>query len=104
MDAKVFCPHIQDECIKDGAIRDGELVKCAFWIHVQGQDPQNGEVVNQGGCAITWMPMLMIENSRVNRETGAAVESMRNENVTVGQQLTEALLVAAGSVKQLKGG
>ena len=32
-------------------------------------------------CAITWMPMLTIENSQQQRHTGAAVESFRNEVV-----------------------
>jgi hypothetical protein len=62
-----------------------------------GSNPQTGETLNTGDCAIAWMPVLLIENSKVNRETGAAVESMRNENVATGTQLTQALLQVAGS-------
>ena len=90
-DVKVICPIMQGECVEDGAIRDGELVACNFWTNVQGQNPQTGEAVNQGGCAITWIPMLLIENTKVNRETGAAVESMRNKNVTTAEQITSAI-------------
>jgi len=92
-----------DECVEDGAIRNGELVKCRFWVTVMGQNPQTGETVNNGDCAIAWMPVLLIENSKVNRETGAAVESMRNESVTTGQQITGALIAAANVNKQIKG-
>lgn len=88
-------------CVEDGAIVDGELVACRFWVHVQGQNPQTGETVSNGDCAIAWMPVLLIENSKVNRETGAAVESMRNESVTTGQQITAAL-ISATQTKQLK--
>lgn len=95
-DAKVICPMMGgQDCVEDGAIRNGELVKCRFWITVMGKNPQTGETVNNGDCAIAWMPVLLIENSKVNRETGAAVESMRNESVTTGAQLTQALLMAS---------
>ena len=84
-----------DTCVEDGAIRNGELVKCRFWITVQGVNPQTNETVNNGDCAMAWMPVLLIENSKVNRETGAAVESLRNENVTTGSQISNALLEVA---------
>lgn len=101
-DAKIICPMMGgNECVEDGAIRNGELVKCRFWIHVQGQNPQTGETVSNGDCAMAWMPVLMIENSKVNRETGAAVESMRNEGVTTGQQIAGALLQVANQNKGL---
>lgn len=103
-DAKIICPMMGgDECVEDGAMRNGELVKCRFWVHVMGKNPQTGETTNNGDCAIAWMPVLLIENSKVNRETGAAVESMRNESVTTGQQLTNAILIAANNKQGLIG-
>jgi hypothetical protein len=95
VDKKVLCPLMQSECIKDGAIKNGELVACRFWITVQGRHPQTNEVINNQDCSFNWQPILMIENSKVNRETGAAVESLRNENVTTGGQITAALLTVA---------
>jgi hypothetical protein len=101
-DAKVICPMMGgEECVEDGAIRNGELVKCRFWVHVQGKNPQTGETVSNGDCAMAWMPVLLIENSKVNRETGAAVESMRNESVTTGAQLTQALIQVANKKQEL---
>jgi len=95
-ETKIICPMMGGEpCVEDGAIRNGELVKCRFWVHVQGQNPQTGKTVSNGDCAMAWIPVLMIENSKVNRETGAAVESMRNESVTTGQQVTNALMQVA---------
>jgi len=44
-------------------------------------NPNTGEDVDHWGCAITWMPMLTIENSQQQRQTGSAVESFRNEVV-----------------------
>ena len=87
MEAKILCPLMGSECIEDGAIRDGELVKCRFWVHVQGKNPQTGETVSNGDCAFCWTPVLLIENSKVNRETGAAIESFRNEMVKGNEQI-----------------
>jgi hypothetical protein len=99
-DKKILCPLMGGQCIEDGAIRDGELVACRFWVIVHGMNPQTGETLSNGDCAFAWTPVLMIENSKVNRETGAAVESLRNEGVTTGQQITQALMQVA-TVKRL---
>lgn len=105
-DAKIICPMLGgEECVEDGALRERngklELVKCRFWVTVMGSNPQSGETVNNGDCAMAWMPVLLIENSKVNRETGAAVESMRNESVTTGQQITSALMQVATKKQEL---
>lgn len=94
-DKKIICPLMGGECIEDGAIKDGELVQCRFWVNVQGMNPQTGETINHHDCAMAWMPVLMIENSKVSRETGAAVESFRNEMVKANETNTQVLLSAA---------
>ena len=93
-DAKIICPLMGKECIEDGSIDNNELVKCRFWINVQGENPQTGEIVNHHDCAMAWMPVLMIENSKVNRESGAAIESFRNEMVRANETNTQVLLAA----------
>ena len=67
-----WCPLIGEECMK---------LKCEWFTHVQGVNPQTGQEVDEWGCAVTWMPMLLIENSQQQRQTAAAVESARNESV-----------------------
>ena len=67
-----WCPLIGEECVK---------LKCAWFTQIRGTNPQSGEEVDEWGCAVTWMPMLLIENSQQQRQTGAAVESARNESV-----------------------
>jgi hypothetical protein len=54
-----------------------------------GSDPNTGESVNRYACSDSWMPMLLIENSQQQRQTGAAVESFRNEMIKLnsGPQL-----------------
>lgn len=71
-----FCPLIKKECVG---------LKCAWFTRVQGYDKNTGKEVDEYQCAITWMPMLLVENSGTQRETGAAVESFRNEMVKANE-------------------
>jgi hypothetical protein len=99
--AKILCPLMGGECIEDGSIKDGELVSCRFWVTVMGKDPQTGQEVNTGDCAMAWTPILLIENSKVNRETGAAVESFRNEMVKANETNTQVLIATSQQSQNL---
>lgn len=80
-----FCPLIKESC---------KTVKCSWFTQVRGCNPNTGENVDEWGCAVTWLPVLMIENSQQQRHTGAAVESLRNnmlKSVKANQQLTAAM-------------
>lgn len=59
--------------------------ECEWWVHIRGKHPQSEEPVDHWGCAVAWMPILMIENSQQQRQTGAAVESFRNEVLRVNE-------------------
>ncbi|MEK9769983.1 MAG: hypothetical protein VW683_13800 [Betaproteobacteria bacterium] len=62
---------------------------CAWFTEVHGTHPQTGELLEDWRCAIVWMPFLMIENSQQQRQTGAAVESFRNEVAQRNEQLEQ---------------
>lgn len=68
---------------------------CAWFTQVRGTNPNTGKEVDEWACAIAWMPMLMIENSQQQRQTGAAVESFRNEMVKANEVSTTVLLETA---------
>ena len=57
-------------------------------MKVVGKNPNTGQEVDEWGCAISWLPILMIENSQQQRSTGAAVESFRNEMVKANEATT----------------
>ena len=67
-----FCPLIGEDCLG---------LKCSWFTHVRGNHPRTGADIDELSCAITWMPILLIENSQQQRQTGAAVESFRNETL-----------------------
>lgn len=55
--------------------------KCPLYVLVRGQDKNTGREVDEWGCSFAWTPVLLIENASQSRQTGAAVESFRNEMV-----------------------
>jgi len=65
-------------------------------MKIRGHHPNTGKEVDDYGCSMAWLPVLMIENSQQQRQTGAAVESFRNEMVKANQIGQRVLLVAAG--------
>ena len=70
-------------------------LECAWFMKVRGTNPNTGEEVDDYGCSMAWLPVLLIENSQQQRQTGAAVESFRNEMVkanTTSQQVLLATL------------
>ena len=81
-----FCPLIQADC---------KGLECSWFTQIRGHNPNTGKEVDEWGCAITWLPMLTIENSQQQRHTGAAVESFRNEMVVNNQSNQQLLLAAA---------
>jgi len=65
---------------------------CAWYIHLRGTNPNTGQEIDQWGCSMTWMPMLLVENSQQQRQTGSAVESFRNEMVKNNESILRGLV------------
>jgi len=94
LEVKSNCPlHNFEPC---------KQMECAWFMQVRGHNPNTGEEVDHWGCAVAWLPTLMIENSQQQRQTGAAVESFRNEMVK-GNQMTAEILLAAHNQKMIAG-
>ncbi len=81
-----FCPLIKADC---------KGLDCVLFTQVRGTNPNTGKEVDEYACAIAWLPVLMIENSQQQRQTGAAVESFRNEMTKANEVNTQVLLAAA---------
>lgn len=71
-------------CPLDGFKPCREL-ECAWFMKVVGKNPNTGSDIEDWGCAMAWMPVLTIENSQMQRQTGAAVESFRNEMIKANE-------------------
>lgn len=69
--------------------------RCRKWVQIMGNNPNTGEPINRWDCVDALLPLLLIENSQMQRQTGAAVESFRNESVRGQHNLTETILTLA---------
>lgn len=78
-EAKANCPL--------NSFQPCKQLDCAWFMQVRGTNPNTGETVDEWGCAVAWMPLLLIENSQQQRQTGAAVESFRNEVISAKQRI-----------------
>jgi hypothetical protein len=74
---------------------------CEWWTHIRGKHPQSDEAIDHWGCAIAFLPVLMIENSQMQRQTGAAVESFRNEVVKSSASAQEITARALASQRRV---
>ena len=72
IEPKSWCPLLKDECRK---------LDCGWFIQLRGKHPQTGADVDEWGCAVAWLPVLLIENAKEVRQGAAATESFRNEMV-----------------------
>jgi hypothetical protein len=87
IEAKANCPLNNFEPCKQ--------LECAWFLKIRGKNPNTGEDVDDWGCSIAWMPVLLIENAQMSRQTGAAVESFRNEMVKANESSQQLLVHAA---------
>jgi len=62
------------------------LYRCPWYTKVRGTDMNTGEEKDDWGCAIAWLPALMINTANESRKGVAATEAFRNEMVRQGEQ------------------
>ena len=65
-----FCPFIGKKCVE---------AKCRFWTHLLGKNPQGEGVVDKFGCAIEFLPILLVENAQMIRQAAAPTDRVANQ-------------------------
>jgi len=53
--------------------------KCPWWTKLQGAHPSTGERIDEWGCAVTWLPILLIEGAKETKTVGAEIARHNNE-------------------------
>lgn len=71
------------------------IARCPWYIMVRGTDINTGKEVDDWGCAIAWLPTLLINTANESRKGVAATESFRNEMVKQGEQTQKIMLIAS---------
>lgn len=73
---------------------------CGFYTYVRGTNPNDGKEIDHWACTLEFLPVLLIENSQQSRQTGAAVESFRNEVVKSNDAHIQAMVELAKASQQ----
>ena len=60
---------------------DDKIEECMWYVHMEGENPQNGEKIDRAECALVWQPLLTIEGSRETQRVAASIHSMRDETL-----------------------
>ena len=75
---------VEENCPLNGFKKCKQL-KCAWFVQMIGSNPNNGIEVHEFACAVAWLPVLLVENAMQSRQSGAAIESFRNEMVKANE-------------------
>jgi hypothetical protein len=62
--------------------------KCRFWTHLYGKDPQSDQTIDKFGCAIEFLPVLLVENAQMIRHAAASTDKVANQ-VFAGNKILE---------------
>lgn len=73
--------------------------RCPWWTKIMGKNPQSEEMIERWQCAIALLPILLVENAQRQHQTGAAIESFRNNLVAgVVESVAEAASRTVGMI------
>ncbi len=90
---KADCPFWKGPC---------KTHDCRLYIQVIGTNPNTGAQVDKWGCSFEFLPMLMIENSQQQRQTGASVDELRNTVDRSNQIIPHQIAAVAGNPKLIE--
>ena len=85
-----MCPLLKGDCVEHG---------CKFYVHLIGNNPQTGAPEDKFDCTFAFLPILLIENSQMQRQTHGELNSFRNE-IEQGAQM----LLASAAQRRLSNG
>jgi len=85
---------VKDNCPLNG-FEPCKQLDCAWFVQMRGTDPNSGKEVDEYACSMAWLPMLLVENAMQSRQSGAAIESFRNEMVKANNSSQQLLKVYA---------
>lgn len=57
--------------------------KCPWWLQIRGRNVNTNVDIDNWGCAVGFLPMLLIENAAQTRGAAAATEDARNQIVKI---------------------
>lgn len=62
-------------------VANGVIERCAWYVKIEGNNPNTGAFMSESRCSMAWQPLLMIDTNGKLNENIAAIQSMRNETI-----------------------
>lgn len=87
LEVDIICP-LGGKCEE---VVGGKIHRCAWYVELEGENPQNGMLIKESKCAMAWQPILMVEGSRETGRVAASVQSLRNETVKQQEKAIEVI-------------
>lgn len=75
MDVVYTCP-LGSEC---ETAKDNKIYRCRWFVKLVGNDPQTGNPIDEYRCSQEWQVIMNVENTQQVKQTGASIDSFRNE-------------------------
>lgn len=76
LNGKTCCDGIRDDFEKHPITK--QQIKCRWWVHLTGKDPQSEKNVDEFDCSIAWLPIIGLENSQMIRFNAASTDKVAN--------------------------
>jgi hypothetical protein len=76
---------VQKDCVEG---------KCRMWTHLLGKNPQGEGTVDKFGCALEFLPILLVENAQMMRMAAASTDKVANQVATGNKILGQARQMA----------
>jgi hypothetical protein len=96
-DAGLYCPLWKKDVSK-------VCHTCPWYIQLRGTNKNTGEDIDNWGCAVGFLPVLLLENAAMSNRTGAAVESFRNEMVKSTDDMAKSVVQAVAIASDQRDG
>lgn len=74
---KTTCP-LGSECEK---VVGDEIHRCAWYVKLQGKNPQDDTPMDEWRCSMAWQPILMVEGNGAQMHVNKSVLSLREETI-----------------------
>lgn len=74
--------------------------RCLWHTKLRGVNPNTGQEIDEEGCAVVWLPVLLIEQTREQVKATNTVGDFRDRMVRGNQEIAGALLGGNGGAPQ----
>ena len=77
LNGRVCCDGVREDFDKNPVTK--QPIKCRWWVHLVGQDPQTQKPLDQFDCSLAWLPIIGVENSAMIRNVQASTDKVASQ-------------------------